>query len=105
MPTNSRGDGAASGAAQEVAGGQWQASLAALRATPRPDQLQIAQLNVDKSQAALAFAQKTYDRQRQLTEQQVTSGKLEPRSYVAIVDRSPETELGIPAAREEAGGL
>jgi hypothetical protein len=35
--------------------------------------------------------------------QQVTGGKLEPRSYVAIVEHSPETELGTPAAREEAG--
>jgi hypothetical protein len=35
--------------------------------------------------------------------QQVIDGKLPPRSYVAIVDRSPETELGTPSAEEEAG--
>ncbi len=35
--------------------------------------------------------------------QQVTDGKLEPRSYVAIVERSPEMELGTPSAQEEAG--
>ena len=54
---------------------QAQASLAALKATPRPDQLQIAQLGVDKAQSNLAFAQKTYDRLKQLAAEQGTSGK------------------------------
>jgi hypothetical protein len=35
--------------------------------------------------------------------QQVIDGKFEPRTYIAIVDRSPETELGTPSADEEAG--
>jgi hypothetical protein len=33
--------------------------------------------------------------------QQLTDGKLDARSYVAIVERSPETELGTSAAQEE----
>jgi hypothetical protein len=35
--------------------------------------------------------------------QQVTDGTLEPRTYVAIVARSPEVELGVATAKEEAG--
>ena len=54
---------------------QAEASLAALKATPRPDQLQIAQLAVDKSQSTLQFAQKNYDRLKQLAVEQGTSGK------------------------------
>ena len=54
---------------------QAQASLAALRATPRPDALQIAQLTVDKSQSALQFSEKNYDRLKQLASEQGTSGK------------------------------
>jgi len=54
---------------------QAQASLAALKATPRPDQLQIAQLNVEKSQAALQFAQKNYDRQKLLSSEEGVSEK------------------------------
>jgi len=54
---------------------QAQASLAALKATPRPEQLQVAQLSVEKSQAAADFAQKANDRQKQLAAEQGTSGK------------------------------
>ena len=54
---------------------QAQASLAALKATPRPDQLQIAQLTVEKSQSALQFSEKNYDRLKQLATEQGTSGK------------------------------
>ena len=54
---------------------QAQASLAALKATPRPDQLQIAQLGVDKARTALEFAQKSYDRQKLLSVDQGVSGK------------------------------
>jgi hypothetical protein len=35
-------------------------------------------------------------------QRQLAQAKLEPRTYVAIVERSPEVELGIPGAREEA---
>jgi len=52
-----------------------QAALAVLRATPRPEQLQIAQLAVDKSQFALDGMQKEFDRQTQLAAQQGTSAK------------------------------
>lgn len=54
---------------------QAQASLAALKATPRPDQLQIAQLGVEKAHTALEFAQKSYDRQKLLSVDQGVSGK------------------------------
>jgi multidrug efflux pump subunit AcrA (membrane-fusion protein) len=54
---------------------QAEASLAALKATPRPDQLEIAQLTVDKSQSAVQFAQKNYDRLKTLAADQGTSGK------------------------------
>lgn len=54
---------------------QAQASLAALKATPRPDQLQIAQLAVDKARTTVQLDQKTYDRLKQLAAQQGTSGK------------------------------
>jgi membrane fusion protein (multidrug efflux system) len=54
---------------------QAQASLAALKATPRPDQLQIARLNVDKAQSALQFADKNFTRVKQLASEQGASGK------------------------------
>jgi len=54
---------------------QAQASLAVLKATPRPDQLQLAQLAIDKAKSAVDFAQKNYDRQKQLAADQSTSGK------------------------------
>src|SRR3954452_17623738 len=54
---------------------QAQASLAALQATPRPDQLQIAQLAVDKARAALDFAQKNNERVTKLATDQGVSGK------------------------------
>jgi multidrug efflux pump subunit AcrA (membrane-fusion protein) len=54
---------------------QAQASLAALKATPRPDQLQIAQLAVDKARTTLDFAQKNSARVNQLATDQGVSGK------------------------------
>ncbi|HEX8915974.1 MAG TPA: HlyD family efflux transporter periplasmic adaptor subunit [Humisphaera sp.] len=54
---------------------QAEASLAALKATPRPEQLQIAELTAAKSQSALEFAQHTYDRLRTLAADQGVSGK------------------------------
>jgi len=54
---------------------QAQASLANLKATPRPQQLEIAKLAVEKSQTALDFAQKNDQRQKDLAAQQGTSGK------------------------------
>jgi multidrug efflux pump subunit AcrA (membrane-fusion protein) len=55
---------------------QAQASLAALKATPRPDQLQIAQLTVDKSQSAADLAEKNYNRLKELLAAQGTSEKI-----------------------------
>ena len=54
---------------------QAQESLAALKATPRPDQLQIAQLTVDKSQSAADLAEKNYNRLKELAAAQGTSEK------------------------------
>jgi multidrug efflux pump subunit AcrA (membrane-fusion protein) len=54
---------------------QAQASLAALKATPRPDQLQIARLNVEKAQSGLEFAEKNFNRVKQLASEQGASGK------------------------------
>ncbi len=70
-------DRLAKSAEEQAAAGlaQAQASLAALKATPRPDQLQIAQLNVDKARTALEFAQKGYERQKLLAVNEGVSGK------------------------------
>ena len=54
---------------------QARASLAALKATPRPAVLEIAQLNVRKSESALEFAQHNYDRLKQLAGSESTSTK------------------------------
>jgi multidrug efflux pump subunit AcrA (membrane-fusion protein) len=54
---------------------QAQASLAALKATPRPDQLQIAQLTVEKAQSAADLAEKNYNRLKELLAAQGTSEK------------------------------
>lgn len=77
----------------EAALNQAKASLAALKATPRPDQLQIAQLNVEKSQAALAFAQKNYDRLKQLAADQGTSGKSVEQAALDL--SSAKTDLAV----------
>ena len=49
---------------------QAQASLATLKATPRPDQLEIAQLGVNKAQSALEFAQSSSNRVKELAAEQ-----------------------------------
>ena len=54
---------------------QAQASQAALKATPRPDQLQIAQLAVDKARSTVELDQNAYDRLKRLAAEQGTSGK------------------------------
>jgi membrane fusion protein (multidrug efflux system) len=52
-----------------------QASMARLKATPRPEQLELAQLVVDKARSSVDFAQKSLERQRQLLESNNTSQK------------------------------
>ncbi len=52
-----------------------QASLEALKATPRPEQLDIAQLAVEKAQSGADLAQQNYDREKALTTEQVASAK------------------------------
>ena len=53
-----------------------QASLAALQAAPRPEQIEIAQLAVDKARSAVELAQKNYDRQKQLVADEVAAAKV-----------------------------
>jgi len=72
---------------------QAQASQAALKATPRPDQLEIARLTVDKSKAALEFAQHTYDRLKQLAADQGTSTKSVEQA--AMEQAAARTELAV----------
>jgi multidrug efflux pump subunit AcrA (membrane-fusion protein) len=62
-------DQASAGLAQE------QAAMAALKAQPRPEQVQLAQLAIEKAQSAVDVAQKTYDRQKQLLAGQGASAK------------------------------
>ncbi|HEY7118622.1 MAG TPA: efflux RND transporter periplasmic adaptor subunit [Tepidisphaeraceae bacterium] len=51
------------------------AALARLRATPRPEQLALAQLGVDKARDGVDFAQKQFDRQKLLSSQEVAATK------------------------------
>jgi HlyD family secretion protein len=62
-------DQAAAALAQE------EAALAALKAQPRPEQVAVAQLAIDKAQSTVEFAQKNYDRQQKLVAEQGTAGK------------------------------
>ncbi|HVX85631.1 MAG TPA: efflux RND transporter periplasmic adaptor subunit [Phycisphaerae bacterium] len=54
---------------------QEQDALATLKASPRPSQLQIAQLGIDKAKSAVDFAQQNYDRLKTLAAQQGASAK------------------------------
>lgn len=58
-------------AALESAG----AARAKVQARPRPEQLALAKLVVDKARSSLEFAQRAYDRQKILAQQQGTSQK------------------------------
>jgi len=51
------------------------ATLAKLRSTPRPEQLELAQLAVEKARNSVEFAARGYERQRKLAPQQGTSEK------------------------------
>ena len=72
---------------------QAQASLAALKATPRPDQLQIARLNVEKAQTALEFAEKNFNRVKQLASEQGASGKTVEQSTMDVA--AAKTDLAV----------
>jgi len=72
---------------------QAKASLAALQATPRPDQLQIAQLTVSKAQSALDFAQQNYDRLKKLSAEQGASGKSVEQAAMDLA--AAKTDLAI----------
>jgi RND family efflux transporter MFP subunit len=60
------------------------ASLAKLKATPRPELIELGQLAVQKAKGAFDLAEKNYERQRSLVPEQVTSAK---------VIQAAETEL------------
>lgn len=88
---------------------QAQASLAALKALPRPDQLQIAQLTVAKAESSLRFAEKNNDRQKQLAVDQGVSGKTveqaamdlaAARSDVAVSQKQLELLKSTPTREE-----
>lgn len=72
---------------------QAEASLAGLKATPRPDQLQIAELTVKKSESAFQFAKKNYDRLSRLMEEQGTSAKSVEQASVDMA--AAQTDLAI----------
>lgn len=72
---------------------QAQASLAALKATPRPDQLQIAELNVHKAQGAVDFAQKAYDRQKLLSAEESASTKNVEQAKMELA--AAQTDLAV----------
>jgi len=62
-----------------------QASMARLKATPRPEQLELAQLVVDKARSSVDFAQKSLERQRQLLESNNTSQKAVEAAQLDLV--------------------
>jgi membrane fusion protein (multidrug efflux system) len=73
------------------------ASLAKLKATPRPEQLAIAQLAVDKAKSTLTFAQKALDRQKELLETQGTSQKSVEAAEQDL--RSAKNDLAVAEAQ------
>ncbi len=65
------------------------ASLRKLRASPRPEQVGLAQLAVEKAKEALAFARKGYDRQQLLSKSNGVSEKvIEAAAHDAEVARN-----------------
>ncbi len=63
---------------------QAEASLAALKATPRPDQLEIARLAAEKAQSAEEFAEKTAERTKRLAAEQGVSAKAAEQAAVDL---------------------
>jgi membrane fusion protein (multidrug efflux system) len=70
---------------------QENAAMANLKATPRPEQLQIANLAVEKAQLAVDFSQKNYARQEQLAAEQGTSSKAVEQAALDL--KSAQTDL------------
>ncbi|HET6202461.1 MAG TPA: efflux RND transporter periplasmic adaptor subunit [Planctomycetota bacterium] len=66
------------------------AALARLKATPRPEQVAVAEAAAEKARRGAELAQRTYDRQTSLLEQELTSER-----------RLQETELQLISARNE----
>ena len=75
----------------QAAVAQENAAMANLRATPRPEQLRIASLSVEKAQIAVDFTQKNYDRQEQLAAEQGTSSKSVEQAAMDL--KSAQTDL------------
>ncbi|HEV8378378.1 MAG TPA: HlyD family efflux transporter periplasmic adaptor subunit, partial [Tepidisphaeraceae bacterium] len=62
-----------------------QAGLAKLKATPRPEQLELAQLVVDKARSNVDFTQKSLERQKQLLESNNASQKAVEAAQLELV--------------------
>ena len=62
-----------------------QAGLAKLKATPRPEQLELAQLVVDKARSSVDFAAKNVERQKQLLESDNTSQKAVEAAQLELI--------------------
>lgn len=72
--------------------GSAQASLDKLKSTPRPDQIKVAEMQVDRSRRASEFAQKKHARLVQLAADQLASEKV-----------LQEAELELAAAQNDLG--
>jgi membrane fusion protein (multidrug efflux system) len=72
---------------------QESANMANLKATPRPEQLQIANLAVEKATIAVDFSQKNYARQEQLAAEQGTSSKSVEQAAMDL--KSAQTDLAV----------
>jgi multidrug efflux pump subunit AcrA (membrane-fusion protein) len=90
-----------------------QASLANLKATPRPQELAIATLAVQKSRDGITYTQKEYDRQKRLAAEQGTSAKALEQAAMALA--TAQNDLAVnqnqlsllehtPTPQELAGG-
>ncbi|MCL2647117.1 MAG: efflux RND transporter periplasmic adaptor subunit [Phycisphaerales bacterium] len=106
-------DRLAKSAEEQAAAGlrQAEASLAIVKGGPRPEQLEMAELAVAKSQATLAVAQRNYERVKELAADQTASAKsLEQAAFdlaaakadVAINEKQLHLLKNTPAPEELA---
>jgi RND family efflux transporter MFP subunit len=77
----------------EAALAQENATMANLKASPRPEALSIATLAVEKSRMAVDFAQKNLDRQQQLASGQGTSAKVVEQAAMDL--KSAQNDLAV----------
>jgi membrane fusion protein (multidrug efflux system) len=69
------------------------ATLAQLKATPRPEQLAVAQLAIDKAHVGVEFAQKGFTRQQGLADRQITAEKIAEQAKLELA--SAQNELAV----------